>query len=56
MFEGVHLFPPRDSGTLDEEQHLAEMVSLLGPPPAEFLLRSPSCFKFWDEKGEFLWF
>jgi hypothetical protein len=54
MFEGVHLFPPHESGILDEEQHLAEMVSLLGPPPAEFLLRSPNYFKFWDEKGEFL--
>lgn len=53
MFEGVHLFPPHEIGSLDDEQHLAEIVSLLGPPPAEFLIRSPNCFKFWDEKGEF---
>ncbi|CRG91820.1 hypothetical protein PISL3812_08874 [Talaromyces islandicus] len=56
MFEGVHLFPPRESNTLDEERHLAEMVSLLGPPPAEFLIRSPKYFKYWDDKGELLQF
>ncbi|KAE8342708.1 hypothetical protein BDV24DRAFT_150294 [Aspergillus arachidicola] len=31
--------------------HLAEMVSLMGPPPPEFLRRSQKCRQFWDEQG-----
>jgi len=36
---------------LDDEQHLAEMVSLLGPPPPEFLKRSERCQQYWDNQG-----
>lgn len=31
------------------------MVSLLGPPPAEFLRRSEKCKQYWDEQGILLW-
>jgi hypothetical protein len=51
MIEGGHLFFATKNGTLDDEQHLAEMVSLLGPPPPEFL-RSDKGRQFWDEEGK----
>lgn len=31
------------------------MVSLLGPPPTEFLRRSEKCKQYWDEQGILLW-
>lgn len=37
---------------LDDEQHLAEMVSLMGPPPPKFLKRSGKCRKYWDDNGK----
>ena len=37
---------------LDDEQHLAEMVSPMGPPPPAFLKRSEKCQKYWDENGK----
>ncbi|KAL1967096.1 hypothetical protein VTN77DRAFT_3620 [Rasamsonia byssochlamydoides] len=43
LFEGGRLFFAKKYGILDDEQHLAEMVSLLGPPPPEFLRRSEKC-------------
>ncbi|KAB8222409.1 kinase-like domain-containing protein [Aspergillus novoparasiticus] len=46
-----HLFFAKRNGRLDDEQHLAEMVSLMGPPPPEFLRRSQKCRQFWDEQG-----
>ncbi|KAH9205027.1 CMGC/CLK protein kinase [Leptodontidium sp. 2 PMI_412] len=39
LLEGGHLFFARKNRILDDEQHLAGMVSLLGPPPPEFLKR-----------------
>ncbi|KAH8598552.1 kinase-like domain-containing protein [Bisporella sp. PMI_857] len=39
LLEGGHLFFAKKNRVLDDEQHLAEMVSLLGPPPPEFLKR-----------------
>lgn len=53
MVEGGHLFFAKKNGTLDNEQHLAEMVSLMGPPPLEFL-KSDKCRRFWDEKGKII--
>lgn len=50
MVEGGHLFFAKKNGVLDDEQHLAEMVSLMGPPPPEFL-RSDKGRQFWDEQG-----
>lgn len=51
MFEGGNLFFAKKNGMLDDEQHLAEMMSLMGPPPVEFLKRSEKCLKYWDEQG-----
>lgn len=51
LLEGGHLFFAKKNGILDDEQHLAEMVSLLGPPPQEFLKRSEKCYQYWDSQG-----
>ncbi|GAT25291.1 hypothetical protein RIB2604_01902460 [Aspergillus luchuensis] len=53
LAESHHLFFAKENGTLSDEQHLAEMVSLMGPPPPEFLMRSKRCERFWDAE-EFL--
>lgn len=53
LFEGGRLFRAVRHGHLDDEQHLAEMVSLLGPPPKEFLERSKKCRQYWDADGEY---
>ncbi|KAI9733436.1 MAG: hypothetical protein M1834_003520 [Cirrosporium novae-zelandiae] len=50
FLEGGHLFFAK-KGILDDEHHLAEMVALLGPPPAEFLKRSKKCQQYWDNHG-----
>lgn len=44
----MNLFFAVKDRMLNDEQHLAEMVSLLGPPPLEFLERSEKCNEFWD--------
>ncbi|PWY83660.1 protein kinase [Aspergillus sclerotioniger CBS 115572] len=47
------LFPAPKDGIYNEEQHLAELVVIMGPPPVEFLKRSSStkCERYWDEQG-----
>lgn len=52
--EGGHLFLAKRNHILNNEQHLAEIISIVGPPPPEFLRRSKRCFQFWDEKGMML--
>ncbi|EEU37263.1 uncharacterized protein NECHADRAFT_92250 [Fusarium vanettenii 77-13-4] len=53
LFEGGRLFRAEKDGHLNDELHLAEMVSLLGPPPKEFLKRSDKCRLYWDaEEGK----
>lgn len=52
MLEGGHLFFAKQNGLLDDEQHLVEMVSLLGPPPPEYIKRSEKCLQYWDELGK----
>jgi hypothetical protein len=32
----------------------AAMISLLGPPPEEFLRRSDKCRQYWDDQGKVL--
>ncbi|KAK5989721.1 Serine/threonine-protein kinase SRPK-like protein [Cladobotryum mycophilum] len=54
LFEGGRLFFARKNGMLDDEQHLAEIHSLLGPPPLEFLKRSEKCHNYWDEQGNWI--
>jgi len=51
LLEGGHLFFAKKNRILDDKQHLAEMVSLLGPPPPEFLKRSEKCDQYWDSQG-----
>ncbi len=51
LFEGSRLFRAVKDGHLDDEQHLAEMVSLMGPPPKKFLELSDKCCQYWDAEG-----
>lgn len=53
LFEGGRLFRAVKDGHLNDEQHLAEMVSLLGPPPKKFLQMSKKCRQYWDSEGRF---
>lgn len=53
LFEKGHLFLNRPLETdLDHAHRFAEMISLLGPPPLEFLRRSEESLKYWDENGK----
>lgn len=45
------MFFARRNGLLSNEEHLAEMVSLLGPPPVDFLQRSERSWRYFDEQG-----
>ncbi|GIK01780.1 hypothetical protein Aspvir_005821 [Aspergillus viridinutans] len=52
LFEQGHLFKNQSlENDTDRAQRFAEMISLLGPPPLEFLRRSEESLKFWDENG-----
>ncbi|KAJ5042433.1 uncharacterized protein L3040_004982 [Drepanopeziza brunnea f. sp. 'multigermtubi'] len=51
FLEDGHVFFASKNRMLDDEQHLAEMVSLLAPPPPEFLKRSEKCRQYWDSEG-----
>ncbi|PYI05384.1 CMGC protein kinase [Aspergillus sclerotiicarbonarius CBS 121057] len=51
LVEGDNLFSAKKNGILNDEQHLAELVAIMGPPPMEFLRRSKKCQRFWDEQG-----
>ncbi|EGP91784.1 unnamed protein product [Zymoseptoria tritici ST99CH_3D7] len=55
-FEGEHLFTGRDHeiGTYRSRAHLAEIIALLGPPPAILLARANLRSKFFSEQGEFV--
>ena len=50
MFDGID----PEYKTYSNEHHLAEMVAYLGPPPADFLCRSPASLEFFDDNGEFI--
>ncbi|OAP54361.1 non-specific serine/threonine protein kinase [Fonsecaea erecta] len=54
LFEGSRLFHAAKDGHLDDELHLAEMVSLMGPPPRRFLERSDMCSRYWDSEGNWI--
>jgi hypothetical protein len=52
LFEQGHLFENRNLESVsDQAYRFAEMLSLLGHPPLEFLRRSKESLKFWDEDG-----
>ncbi|EFY86239.1 protein kinase-like protein [Metarhizium acridum CQMa 102] len=54
LLEGRRLFAAKRGGLVNDEQHLAEMVSLMGPPPREFLQRSKKCATYFDDSGNWL--
>ncbi|KAG6835511.1 hypothetical protein H0H93_000695 [Arthromyces matolae] len=56
LFEGGHLFDARDPehDAYRTRAHLCEMITLMGPPPPEFLARSTLRSKFFTEQGEFI--
>ncbi|KAJ4424526.1 hypothetical protein N0V82_000850 [Gnomoniopsis sp. IMI 355080] len=54
LFEGGRLFRAVKDGHLNDEQHLAEMVSLMGQPSRAFLERSVNSRKFWDSEGNWI--
>ncbi|KAL6169665.1 hypothetical protein ACJQWK_04671 [Exserohilum turcicum] len=54
LFEGHSLFHAIKNGRLNDELHLAEMVSLMGPPPKAFLERSEASRRYWDAEGNWI--
>ncbi|KAK3372613.1 kinase-like domain-containing protein [Podospora didyma] len=44
----------KEDGTLDDEALVAEMVSVMGPPPKAFLERSATCAKYWDANDNWI--
>jgi hypothetical protein len=54
LFEGGRLYRAEKDGIPDDEHHLAEMVSLMGPPPQNFLARSEKCSLYWDSSGNWI--
>ncbi|OJD16413.1 CMGC/SRPK protein kinase [Emergomyces pasteurianus Ep9510] len=54
LFEDGRLFYALKNRILDDEQHLAEMVALMGPPPRSFLERSEKSRKYWDAEGRWI--
>ncbi|EFE38488.1 hypothetical protein TRV_06817 [Trichophyton verrucosum HKI 0517] len=53
IFEQRHLFDNiNPMGELDHGRRFAEMISLMGPPPLEFLKKSKESLKYWDENGD----
>lgn len=52
LFEDHHLFDGRGPDSFHSDaQLLAEMVAMLGPPPVEFLRKSPRSLEYWDSSG-----
>ncbi|PYH50065.1 CMGC/CLK protein kinase [Aspergillus saccharolyticus JOP 1030-1] len=51
LLQDEHLFSAKTHGVLCNEQHLAELVSLMGPPPRAFIQRSSKCARYFDEQG-----
>ncbi|KAJ5121691.1 uncharacterized protein N7515_009652, partial [Penicillium bovifimosum] len=53
LFEDHHLFDGRGpDGRHSDAQLLAEMIAILGPPPAEFLRKSSLSQNYWDISGQ----
>ena len=54
LFEGRTLFSAQDPDGkgYSTRAHLAEMIALLGPPPAEFIKRGKRSPEFFDDDGE----
>ncbi|KAM3420658.1 hypothetical protein BST61_g3913 [Cercospora zeina] len=54
LLEDENLFSPFEDDHLNDEVHFAQMISLLGPPPKQFLERSTQCCKYWDSEGNWI--
>ncbi|KND88470.1 Serine/threonine-protein kinase SRPK [Tolypocladium ophioglossoides CBS 100239] len=54
LLEGRRLFNAKRDGILNDEQHVAEMVSLMGKPPREFVQRSDRASAFFDDSGNWI--
>ncbi|KAF2150081.1 protein kinase [Myriangium duriaei CBS 260.36] len=54
LLQEKSLFDGHRDGMLHDELHLAEMVSILGPPPKPFLKRSPKAAYYWDSQGNWI--
>lgn len=54
LLEDGNLFNPVKDGHFDGELHFAQMISLMGPPPKEFLERSDRCREYWNAEGKVL--
>ena len=53
MFENKHLFNAQDdNGEGSSLHHMAEMVAILGPPPLDYLQRTKTSWKYFDESGK----
>ncbi|KAL7919199.1 kinase-like protein [Trichoderma austrokoningii] len=51
--EGLFQIYDDTSPELNDAHHLAAMTALLGPPPLEFMLKSPEqTTKYWDTQGQ----
>lgn len=52
LFEPKRLFSPYDeNGRYSEHRHIAQMMSIMGPPPLEFIRQSAKSQQFWDDEG-----
>ncbi|KAI9666607.1 MAG: hypothetical protein M1821_004543 [Bathelium mastoideum] len=53
LFQPKRLFRPKDSeGRYSEAHHLAEMISVMGPPPLSFLRQcGEKADKYWEKDG-----
>ncbi|KAI1117742.1 kinase-like domain-containing protein [Nemania sp. NC0429] len=54
LFEGGRLFYGEADRPMEDEELLAQMVSLMGPPPRHFLGRSRKCRQYWDRDGNWI--
>ncbi|KAM0116433.1 hypothetical protein ACP6JC_007025 [Aspergillus fumigatus] len=56
LLEPKRLFTARDDdGDLYDAAHLAQIIAALGPPPVEFLAKTPERrADFWDDEGKWL--
>ncbi|KZF26692.1 protein kinase [Xylona heveae TC161] len=53
LFQPKRLFSPKDTeGRYSEAHHLAEMISIMGPPPLEFLRQcGEKAEQYWEKNG-----
>ena len=53
LFQPKRLFLSQESvGQYSEARHLAEMISIMGPPPLDFLHRcGEKAEKYWEKNG-----